>query len=83
MTKDKYYEADTIIRAINFRKKIYETIEHRFKRLNKDSSEEEVFEFFSYLITNGFSPEIRDAILAIRDSQKEIIERLEKILEAL
>ena len=83
MTIKKYYEADRIIRAINFRKEIYETIENRFKRLNKDSSEEEMFEFFSYLIKNGFSTEIRDAIFAIRDSQEEIIKRLENKLEAL
>ena len=51
--------------------------------LDKDSTEEEIRDFFVFLITSGHREALFDAIWAVKDSIDNRIEELEKELKEL
>ena len=83
MTRDDIKRATRIIQAIECWQKTSEEISERFAMLDKDSTEEEIRDFFTFLITSGHREALFDAIWAIKDSIDKRIEELEKELKEL
>lgn len=83
MTRDDIKRATRIIQAIECWQATSEEITERFAMLDKDSTEKEIRDFFTFLITSGNRHALFDAIRAIKDSIDKRIEKLEKELKEL
>ena len=83
MTKEQICMAQRILDTMSRLNDLKDEIRGKYSKLDKNSTQEQVAEFLTFVIQSGFGGLIIDAIMDIRDKIDKEIKQLEKELEEL
>jgi hypothetical protein len=83
MTKDQILMAQRILETMSRMNDLKDEIRKKYSKLDKNSTQEEVAEFLTFVVQSGFKGLIFDTIMDIRNKIDKDIKQLEEELEAL
>ena len=83
MKQATYTRAERILQAMRRLMKLEDTINEKYRHLNMESSDEEIQEFFTLLVKNGYAGKMQKAVLEIRRNIQSDISELQEEFDKL
>lgn len=83
MKQATFTRAKRILEDMHRLMKLEDTINEKYRHLNMESSDEEIQEFFTLLVKNGYAGTMRKAVLEIRRNIQSDISELQEEFDKL